>query len=133
MTFSIAPKASLDNKAFENLTDPSKASLTVSYVDKDGNPLSQDDIDQMILTAQDGNNNDILLLKQNSVFTTLKDGTIATLESVIEMAQTAKEVTVKFVDGYMREVKDLFTTGDGMASLISVLVCLKNRRINSQI
>ena len=119
MTFSIAPKASLDNKVFENLTDPSKASLTVSYVDKDGNPLSQDDIDQMILTAQDGNNNDILLLKQNSVFTTLKDGTIATLESVIEMAQTAKEVTVKFVDGYMREVKDLFTTGDGMASLIN--------------
>ena len=53
----------------------------------------------MILTAQDGNNNDILLLKQNSVFTALKDGTIATLESVIEMTQTAKEVTVKVIDG----------------------------------
>ena len=81
-TFSITPKASLDNKAFENLTDSSKSSLTASCTDKDGNPLSQDDIDQMILTAQDSNNNDILLLKQNSVFTTLKDGTIATVESL---------------------------------------------------
>ena len=31
MTFSIAPKDSLDNKAFENLTDPSKASEAVIF------------------------------------------------------------------------------------------------------
>jgi hypothetical protein len=109
--FSIAFKSSLDNKAFENLIDPSKASLTLSYADKDGNPLSQDDIDQMILTAQDSNNNDILLLKENSIFTTIKDGTIATVESVIEAIDYSIEATERFINIYIiKEVNNLFLT-----------------------
>ena len=91
------------------------------YTDKDGNAISQQ---EAIFTVKDkdGNTNTI---QKEGVMATLKDGTKALLSSVVEMTEKAAEVTKEFVDGYMNQANKLFTTGDGIASLINNIIIIK--------
>ncbi len=85
------------------------------YTDKDGNSISEQ---EAIFTVKDKDGN-INTIQKEGVMATLKDGTKALLSSVVEMTENVAEVTKEFVDGYMNQANKLFTTGDGIASLIS--------------
>jgi len=120
-----------DNDKFFTSDDPS---LLYKLAYNSSGPIRSDalsPLEEAIIRIKDSEGKEFSLIKD--VWIPLKDGTIATIESVIETIDTASQLTTNFVNSYINEAKDLFTTGDGIASLISVLVCLKNRIINSQI
>ena len=104
-----------NTNAVVQLADSGMIATDAVYVDGNGNPVSVYDA---LFKVEDGNGNNFTVVRDN-VYTTLNDGTTATVSSLAQMTQTATEVTEKFVNGYMSEAKALFTTGDGMASLIS--------------
>ena len=91
------------------------------YIDKNGNAISQQ---EAIFTVEDSNGN-INTIQKEGVMTTLKDGTKALLSAVVEMTEKAADVTKEFVDGYMNQANKLFTTGDGIASLINNIIIIK--------
>ncbi len=99
----------------ETLKNSELLAKNPQYTDKDGNAISQQ---EAIFTVKDKDGN-INTIQKEGVMATLKDGTKALLSSVVEMTENVAEVTKEFVDGYMNQANKLFTTGDGIASLIS--------------
>ncbi|MES2677874.1 MAG: peptidoglycan DD-metalloendopeptidase family protein [Pseudomonadota bacterium] len=88
------------------------------YVDASGNELAGDDLNNSVIKTEDESGNFFTLVKDN-VFIPLKDGTLAAVESIIEMTQTAQVITEEFINGYVGQVTNLFTNPDAIAGLIS--------------
>ncbi len=109
------------NKQEDPLKNSGLLAENPEYIDKNGNAISQQ---EAIFTVEDSNGN-INTIQKEGVMTTLKDGTKALLSAVVEMTEKAADVTKEFVDGYMNQANKLFTTGDGIASLINNIIIIK--------
>jgi Ca2+-binding RTX toxin-like protein len=88
---------------------------TLHYIDANGNVVLAGDAMTII---QDDNGNIFTIIKDN-VYTPLKDGTLATVNTVIETLQSAQATAENFINGYMGQINNLFTTPEGIAGLIS--------------
>ncbi|NDB59878.1 hypothetical protein EB001_15740 [bacterium] len=67
---------------------------------------------------QDNKGNDFSIVKDN-VLTPLKDGSTATLNTILNTIDSAKAATDAFINQYMHQLTSIFTTGQGIAGLIS--------------
>ena len=84
-------------------------------IDENGNEINPE---SAISVTQDKNGEDVTIAKAG-VSVEAPDGTIAPLTSIINMKNSMVNATEKFMEGYVHHFQSLFSTPEGMASLIN--------------
>ena len=119
-------------KSLTQLADSGLITTDATYVDGDGNPVSQYDA---LIQVNDGDNNSFTLVRED-VNIELSDGTISPISSLIEMGQNIKNATEKFVDGSVNQIELLFKTQERIASqkdLITINYWINNMQNSEKI
>ena len=102
-----------DSKFFTSESDPRIMLADSGMIGSDAlSPL-----EEAIIRLKDSEGKEFSLVKD--VLVPLKDGTIATINTVLETIDSAKTTAETFINGYMGQVKEMLTNQDAIAGLIS--------------
>ncbi len=75
-------------------------------------------LDAPILSEKDSSGNSLYLFERDEDLT-LSDGSTSTLGTVLNAIDSAKATAETFINGYMGQIKEMLTSQDGIAGLIS--------------